>query len=311
MYLRKPNLFVLGAMKSGTKYLSTMLNSHPSIFFCYPEEPSYFVDPEQLRMIWPYMWERGYWKNEREYLQLFASAGEAMVIGEASTNYSKLPFISGVPQRIKNFCPDAKFIYVMRDPVERTISHYWHMVRYHSEYRSMLRAIRTDTQYTDVSHYALQLTAYFDIFGTDRIKILTYEELTSNPLSTIRSLFEWLGVDPLFVPTAINNKVNTTPDVLEKARGLRLLQKFRQPQFWGVIRPYVPSTLKTFLHTRIAVKIVNRSSVDLTEVLKCLRPIQIAQTEELTRLVGRGFPEWTTLYGGDREIQKSATSGWT
>ncbi len=55
--------------------------------------------------------------------------------------------------------PGARFIYLMRDPNERTISHYWHMVRYHAERRPMLEAIKTDPQHLDVSHHAMQADA--------------------------------------------------------------------------------------------------------------------------------------------------------
>src|SRR5580698_312787 len=73
--LRKPNLFVIGAMKSGTTYLSKLLGAHPSIFICSPEEPSYFVDPEQLRAVWPAAWDLGFWRSEERYLRLFRNAG--------------------------------------------------------------------------------------------------------------------------------------------------------------------------------------------------------------------------------------------
>ena len=78
-------------MKSGTNYLRKLLQLHPSIFMTEVREPSYFVDPGELKAIWPEMWAHGYWREERNYLQLFASAGEATIVGEASTNYAKIP----------------------------------------------------------------------------------------------------------------------------------------------------------------------------------------------------------------------------
>src|SRR5579859_7944056 len=69
---RLPNLFVIGAMKSGTNYLRKLLGRHRAIFTAVGE-PSYFVDPDELKVVWPQMWARGYWRDERNYLQLFAS----------------------------------------------------------------------------------------------------------------------------------------------------------------------------------------------------------------------------------------------
>ena len=79
---RKPNLFVIGAMKSGSTYLNKLLGAHPAIFMCSPEEPSYFVDQKQLRALWPEAWDLGFWRDEDHYPQLFRSSGDAAVLGE-------------------------------------------------------------------------------------------------------------------------------------------------------------------------------------------------------------------------------------
>jgi Sulfotransferase family len=152
---RKPNLFLIGAMKSGTRYLTKLLNSHPSIFMCDPEEPSLFVDQAQLRRLWPDMWDGGYWKSQESYLRLFQTAENATIFGESSVYYTKRPLVMGVPEKIQQFNPDARFIYIMRDPVERAMSHYWHMVNWEGEWRSILDAIKEEPQYRDVSYYAM------------------------------------------------------------------------------------------------------------------------------------------------------------
>jgi hypothetical protein len=114
----RPNLFLIGSMKSGTTYLSQLLAAHPAIFMSSPKEPCHFVDPKILRRAWPWMWRQGYWRSEARYLSLFSAANGAPVITEASTAYSKLPMFSGVCARILAFNPQARFMYIMRDPVE-------------------------------------------------------------------------------------------------------------------------------------------------------------------------------------------------
>ena len=95
-----------------------------------------------LRKLCPEAWDAGFWRGEEHYLRLFHSCGDAVWLGEASTNYTKRPMVDGVPERLHRFNPEARFIYVMRDPIERTISHYWHMVSYHAERRPILKAIK-------------------------------------------------------------------------------------------------------------------------------------------------------------------------
>jgi Sulfotransferase family len=292
---RKPNLFLIGAMKSGTTYLNKLLGAHPSIFMCTPEEPTYFVDPAQLAKLWPHVWDLGFWRNEKQYLRLFESSEEAEILGEASTNYSKLPLVSGVPERISRFNKKARFIYLLRDPVKRTLSHYWHMVRYHAEHRQIMTAIKEDSQFTDVSYYAMQLESYFRYFSPDQVKVLTYEQLISAPLETMHALYEWLGVDPANIDVSIlEQPENVTPEIVRMATGMKLMYVLKNTRPVRAVVPRLPLSIRE-AGLRLSTNPVNRRSVDTSEVIKYLQPIQRKQTDELTQLLGRGFPEWSTL----------------
>jgi sulfotransferase family protein len=292
--LRRPNLFCVGAMKSGTSYFSGLLASHPAVFICAPREPCYFSDPRQLRRVWPLAWKRGYWRSESQYLRLFAGAAGAKYLGESSTTYTKAPVIASAAARIHAFAPDARIIYLMRDPVERTISHYWHMVRWHFEYRDPLIAIRTDPYYTSVSHYARQLAPYVEHFGRAAVHAFTYEQLIANPMATLRNVYSWLGIDSEFSPPAIDDAVNVTPEVVERARVYGMLKRARQSAGWAVVAPWVPAALRRRL-SHIAVERVSPAATPMRDVIEYLRPLQTAQTRELTALLGRSFGEWTTL----------------
>jgi hypothetical protein len=298
----RPNLFLIGAMKSGTSYLSELLAAHPAIFMSAEKEPSYFVDPQVLRRGWPRMWAQGYWRSEARYLELFAAAGQAAVIGEASTLYSKLPMYTRVAERILDFNPQARFIYVMRDPVERTISHYWHTVDDQSkqQQRPMLTAIQSNPEYTDVSYYARQLSEYLRHVGRERMFVLTFEELCANPAEQLGRIYAWLGVDASFRPPPIPAR-HVTPAVLEQARGLALLNRFRRSASYARIAPYLPRAARK-LGSRVAARRVTRAEVSTLEVEAYLRPLQLRQTAELATLLGRAFPEWRTLFAQpDRE----------
>jgi hypothetical protein len=295
----KPNLFVIGAMKSGTTYLNKLLGGHPSIFMASPEEPSYFVDPEQLRTLWPEAWDLGFWRSEETYLNLFRSCGDAVILGEASTNYTKRPLVAGVPERIYRFNPDARFVYLLRDPVERTISHYWHMVRYNAERRPILEAVKTEPQYVDVSHYAMQLIPYLELFGRERVAVLTFEQLTGAPEATMRALYDWLGLDGSVADTSgFDLAENVTPEVIRVAAWHGVLHHLRQSRQFRVLMPHLPRRIRD-MAVRLATRQVHRRAIDTSDVTKFLRPIQGRQTEALVRLIGREFPEWATLSGKD------------
>jgi hypothetical protein len=293
----RPNLFLIGSMKSGTTYLSQLLADHPAIFISSPKEPCHFVDGEPLRKVWPEMWKRGYWQSEERYLALFAEAGAASVVAEASMVYSYAPIFAGVPARILALSPEARFIYIMRDPVERAISHYWHRVRWWGERRPILAAIRADSQYTDVSHYSRQLEEYLRHVELARIYVLTYEELLANPVEELSRLYAWLKVNPAFRAPRIGMPVNERPEVVDQARGFGLLDQLRRSTLYARIGPYAPRTVRK-LGTRLAVRRLRPAEVPIAEVERYLRPRQQRQTYELSVLLNRDFAQWTTLHQG-------------
>jgi Sulfotransferase family len=298
----RPNLFLIGSMKSGTSYLSRLLGAHPAVFMSEPKEPCHFVDPRVLRRDWPTAWAQGYWRSTERYLGLFAAAGDAAVIGEASTVYSQLPLFSRVPERILAFNSAARFIYIMRDPIERTVSHYWHRVRWWGEHRSMLSAIRADPRYTDVSHYARQLSAYLDCAGRERVYALTLEALLADPVGQLLRVYGWLGVDASFQPPMLGVPDNGMPEIIEQVRGFGLLDGLRRTAAYHRVWPWLPRWLCR-LGSHLAAQQVRPGDFDTSRVRDFLRPLQQRQTDELSRLLGRPFPEWRTLYAPPRQLR--------
>jgi hypothetical protein len=267
-------------MKSGTSSLHAYLAAHPQIFMCPEKEPEFFAKEA--------IWSRG----EEWYLQLFAGAKTEPIIGESSTVYSKFPKFRGVPERIAKFNPEARFIYVMRDPIERTISQYWFRVRYCGERRDMLTAVREVPQLTDLSNYAMQLAPYFHRFGADRVATLTFEELSTDAAVVLRRLFAWLGVDASFVPPNLHVKENVTPEII------MLAKKGLLSRIGRVLKPLIPPAVFSAAKTRLQrFDCIPRTSASVNEVIEFLRPIQKEQVVKLEQMVGCRFPEWVTLHG--------------
>ena len=303
--LRKPNLFIIGAMKSGTTLLWKLLGSHPSVYMCTPKEPSYFVEPAQLCDLEPFLWSRGYWRSQELYLRLFQSPNDELFLGEASVYYTHLPQAPGVAERISRFNPNARLIYIIRDPIERTISHYWHRVIYNGEDRSLLRAVTEESRYRDVSYYAMQLMPYFNRFSRDQIKILIFEELIENHHETVNSVFRWLGLDTSITIPPITQE-NLTPDIVRQ-----------RAKWWSIVRRVaekhslllnavncIPESVREHYGRGFSNRQINRRHVNIESAVRSLQPLQRRQTEELSQLIGRGFPEWKTLNSKTSEIHR-------
>jgi hypothetical protein len=300
-----PNTFLIGSMKSGTSYLSELLARHPEIFVSSPREPCHFADGKVLRKAWPQIWRQGYWRSSARYSSLFAAAGDARIIAEGSTVYSQAPLFADIPQRILAASPEARFIYIMRDPLERTISHYWHSVMWWGERRQLAQAIREDPHYLNTSHYAYQLGIYLRHVPRRRIYVMTLEELLADPLRHLAALFAWLGVDPTCQPVLDGAFTNPTPDRVEQARGLGVLNRLRTSPFYHRYGSRIPAWLRSRA-VKLAVREVRTADVPLEAAQAYLRPIQLRQTTELSGLLARQFPEWTTLFAQSQHPQVPA-----
>ena len=109
--MKKPNFFLIGGPKCGTTSLQEYLAQNPKIFMCTPKEPCYFDSD----LPWP-----DSPKTEREYMRLFENANDShMAVGEASTNYL---YSAVAVEKILRFNPCAKFIVMVRNPIDMAIS---------------------------------------------------------------------------------------------------------------------------------------------------------------------------------------------
>lgn len=188
-----PSLFVIGAQKAGTTFLANLLDQHPNICLASPKEPHYFTQHRDHPRQW--------------YRDCFSHAGTTQILVDASTSYSAAPVdwngrpkpspsspYAGVPERIAEVSPDARFVYIVRDPVARMYSAYWHNVRTEGETRTFLDAISANTIYRRISNYEAQLSLYRDIFPESSIIVLRFEDLIVKPVSVANCCFRFLDV---------------------------------------------------------------------------------------------------------------------
>ena len=188
----QPTFLVIGAMKAGTTSLYHYLREHPQIFMPKVKELDFFAVDES--------WRRG----PDWYRRQFAGAGPAAsAIGEASTAYTKFPHYPFVPERIANHLPDAKLVYVVRNPIDRIYSHYRHRVAVGAERLPIERALLTEAIYVDYSRYAFQLQQYVPHFPRERMLVVASEALRNDRKATVRGVYAFLGVDDAFVPPSL------------------------------------------------------------------------------------------------------------
>ncbi len=187
-----PTFFVIGAAKAGTTSLHHYLDQHPEVQMSVNKEPRFFAGPENGI---PYPPDRV--DSLEDYERLFDAGVE--VRGEASTDYAVHPRRQGVPERIKRAVPDAKFVYLVRDPIARTISHYQMGVAVMGERRPLAHALGDlsdrRSPYLCASFYASQLELYLSCFAPERLLVVDHADLLHRRRETLREIFAFLEVD--------------------------------------------------------------------------------------------------------------------
>ncbi len=171
-----PNLVVVGGLKCGTTSLHHYLDLHPEVEMSRPKELNFFVD--ELN-----------WALGPEWYASHFSGG-APVRGESSPHYTNRPRFEGVAERMRSLLADARLVYMVRDPIDRMLSHYLHNVGGGYDDRTLADAFADlDSAYVSRSRYFFQLEPYLETFGGDRIEIVAREELKRDRPATMRRVF--------------------------------------------------------------------------------------------------------------------------
>jgi len=194
----KPNLIIIGSQKCGTTSLHNYLNEHPDIFMSSPmKEPGYFIFEE---------WAKSYWsekniviKNKKEMLvkhMLIGYSGQKY-FGESSTYYTQnqREQLYQIPKQIKYEVQSPKLIFVIRNPLERLVSVYYHVLKYNNYQGSFEEMLASSDSYYNTSLYYTRLKGYLEVFDKKDILILRFEDLIQNPQALISSVYNFLKLE--------------------------------------------------------------------------------------------------------------------
>jgi hypothetical protein len=201
-----PNLFIPGAAKSGTTTLHELLNLHPEISMSKVKEPVFWNNKNFEKYL-----EQD-WLN---YKKLFVE--KSKIYGESTTSY--MYYNSFIDNINKNYKKSPKFIFILRNPIDRYNSHFWWMKGLGLEKNKIKNVLNIESQinfeeydyypknYFQFGLYSKWIQRFIDNFGLENIKVITLEKLISNRLDTINSCFDFLGLKKLeSIPEKNSNK---------------------------------------------------------------------------------------------------------
>jgi hypothetical protein len=204
-----PNFLIAGAAKSGTTSLYYYLKQHPEVFMSPVKEPNFLLASAKKNMNGPgdIRWASQAVKTFDDYLKLFTKGVGKKAIGEASVT-TLFHFKQTIPS-IHRYIGNPRIIIILRDPVESVYSTYNYMVRQGIETCSFEKALSQEGEkkrmgytggwlYKESRLYSGQVRAFQENFS--RVTVFLYDDLKRNPAALVQLVYEFLGVDPNFVP---------------------------------------------------------------------------------------------------------------
>ena len=174
-----PDFLCIGAPKCGSTWLHQLLQSHPQVFL-----------PDQIKEV--HFFDRHFRRGVNWYHDLFQGSLPGQVCGECTPHYLYLPD----PAIIKDVPSIRKFILILRDPVERLISHYRFRQRLDAYQGNLDQFLEDYPAAIESSRYGQGLQRFLDVFEPHQFLVLDFESAVRDYRTTRAQLAEFLTIDP-------------------------------------------------------------------------------------------------------------------
>src|SRR3989344_1795112 len=277
-----------GAPRCGTTKLSRGLAEHPEICFSERKELHYFN------------FDHIYNQGQGYLSRFFTHCQNKKIRGEWSTDYL---YSKKAAERIKSHNPKVKILISLRHPVDRAYSHYL-LQKYSGSimpWQTFNSAIAGNDKYNylKLGLYAAPLKDYMRIFLGEQMHIIIYEEFIDDPASTFKQLYQFLGVNPDFVPHSLNENVDYRArkkfhSLILVAITNKLTLIYKQSRFkklWRVFR------LRNFLrwlkkiNRQTAPQKFNKLPLDQQARVR-LQKFYESEITAVEKIIGRPLPAW-------------------
>ncbi len=277
---RMPDFLIIGAMKSGTTTLYRDLLASPEVFFPTRKEPNNLCDDAVLTDA-----------GREEYAALFRGATDEQRMGEASTAYTKLPTYPGVPGRAKKLLPDtARFIYVVREPISRILSHHFHEFSWERMPNGIGEALDAHPELTAYSKYAMQVEPWLETFGRERLMVMQFEDFVRDRRESATRLSEFLGLAP-FADRIDLEAVHNRGERRALHKGV-LTTINQSTAYRRVLRNLIPDGLRQWCYRTWFPKGPEKPKGPTPDLLDRMIEAVAPDCERLKDLLGPDAPSW-------------------
>ncbi len=179
--MSRPDFLIIGAMKSGTSTLAAQLGEQAGIFMSVPKEPNFFSDDDVFA------------RGRDWYASLFDGAAPGDLRGEASTHYTKLPTYPETVARAQTVLAAPRLVYMIRNPVERAVSHFIHEWSQGVMSDDMTAEFARNPEIVDYGRYAMQIRPWIEAYGADAVHLTSLEAMQADPQGVLSEVADFIG----------------------------------------------------------------------------------------------------------------------
>lgn len=298
-----PNFLIVGAAKSGTSSLYKYLSEHGQIFMSPQKEPRFITSQIMdfpLNGPKDHLVESWYVKNFDQYTKLFEGVSNEIAIGEASAD--TLYFHEKTIPVIKKYLNDVKIIIILRNPVERSISAYKHLVRdgrEHLSFEEGLEAenLRIERNFELIYHYK-EVSKYYDcvknfLDNFDEVKVVFNEDLRDNPEKVMEEIFGFLNVEKIKIK-GLSRRFNVSGK--PKSRLVHYLL-FEDNKLKGLLKPVTHALTTKEFRMKASLFLFNKNLNPISvkkETKTYLYALFQEDIEKLGKLLNKDLSFWST-----------------
>jgi hypothetical protein len=267
----QPDFLIIGGMKCGSSSLHYYLSLHPEISMTKDKDLHFFSNPK--------IYQKGL-----GFYQKYLDENN-LIKGESTVSYSMLHrFPETVNNILETLGNEIKLIYLVRDPIERIISHYIHNLsagRERSNLNDFVSELTPESSYVQTSHYNKQISGFLKHFDKNNILILSSENLRDDRKQTLKRVFEFLGVDSHFYDSRFDHLRHRSKEKLIYNQFGDWVGKTR---FIWRYKNKIPFTGKRIKQESLSKKNINK----LQEIVR-------DDIQQFKLLTGNDFNEWKTF----------------
>lgn len=241
-----PNTLLIGAQKAGTTGLAQWILRHPAAGRYDVKELDTLVRCSSPAAA------------AKEYERRLEKAGSVLL--DASTAYSMVPYVKGVPALAAKLCPEARIIYIVRDPVQRAISHYWHLRGRRLVSDGPDEALRSDGRFVAFSDYGMQLRPWLSSYEKKQFLVVSLDGLVARPRVVRTLVADHLGLtrESSWMAAELNssNAYETT-----KVASGTIGRVVRSGYFQSRVRGVIPDGVRSLLRDKLTKAAPQRGSI--------------------------------------------------